>query len=182
MRRSWLALTVLFLIPAHSPCAVKVASPNGKIELEVEAREFTAPFGERKCLAYSIRWEGKMLVRPSPIWLELDQAPPLGPGAQVVDWYVRAIDESSELPYGKNRILKDRCNELAVLLSEPGPEGALVRATCAGLRRCRCLPASPSPPTRADEAGHPGGKHLRTPGGGDCVRSSASEFPHELRE
>jgi alpha-glucosidase len=123
MRRSWLALTVLFLIPAHSPCAVKVASPNGKIELEVEAREFRAPFGERKCLAYSIRWEGKVLVRPSPIWLELDQAPPLGPGAQVVDWYVRAIDESSELPYGKNRILKDRCNELAVLLSEPGPEG-----------------------------------------------------------
>ncbi|MDZ7374540.1 MAG: glycoside hydrolase family 97 protein [candidate division KSB1 bacterium] len=124
MRRVLLAIGFLLVLPGVLRAdAVKVTSPSGRIEVEIGINALSAPFPRDNYLTYTLRYDGKDLTRPSPIWLELADGPPIGREAEMVDWWVREIDEMTELYYGKNRYLVDRCRELTVILREPGAPG-----------------------------------------------------------
>jgi len=119
MRRSCASLVVsLAVTVAAAQAAVVVKSPNGRLQLQVEVKTFESPFPQTRCLSYSIRWDGKVIVRSSPIWIELEAEPAIGLNARIVDSYEQEIDETSELLYGKNRLLRDHCSQAVIVLED----------------------------------------------------------------
>ncbi len=118
MKRFVALFLVLGMVSIALASPVRVASPDGRIVVTVDVRTFKAPVPPGSYLSYQIEAEGKTVVEPSPIRLELKGAPALGLGVKIEDVSKRSIDETSELLYGKTRFLRNHCNELLLLVRE----------------------------------------------------------------
>ena len=109
--------------------AVRLASPDGRLAITIGTRDFSTPLAARSQLYYSVELAGEPLVAHSPIQLRLRGAPPIGGGLAILDTMRRAVDEHSELAYGKTRYLHDFCNEYQILLQETDAPHRTIRLT-----------------------------------------------------
>ncbi|HET8624934.1 MAG TPA: glycoside hydrolase family 97 protein [Gemmatimonadales bacterium] len=89
---------------------VRVASPDGRNQVTVEIRE-----GK---LSYSLSREGRVLLLPSFLGLELRGAPPIRDGLRITDTTRSSHDEWWTQLWGEVARVRDHHNELAVSVEE----------------------------------------------------------------
>ncbi len=117
-------------VDAQSPATVvRLASPNGRLVIDVGVRDFFAPITAESQLYYSVRRDGDELVAPSPIGLRLRGDQQIGSGLELIDSVSRSVDTVTELPYGKSSHLRDHCNEYRLLFRETHPPHRAVAVT-----------------------------------------------------
>lgn len=116
-RRSMLKAAAMTSVVAASPLAAvaapkngvhRVASPNGRTVVTIDP---SVP-------SWSVAVEGKLVVAPSPMALELDGDAPLGPRARFRTASQRRITGEWTPPYGIRSRYDQACGELTVELED----------------------------------------------------------------
>ncbi|MGC2656755.1 MAG: glycoside hydrolase family 97 N-terminal domain-containing protein, partial [Bryobacteraceae bacterium] len=87
-----------------------MTSPDGAIQLKI-----TTDGGQ---LMYQVSYQGKPVLEPSVLGLELQDQPPLGAQMQIASVRTDRIDETYTIPAGKSNPVRNRCNTLSVSLQE----------------------------------------------------------------
>ncbi|MDD5501840.1 MAG: glycoside hydrolase family 97 protein [Candidatus Thermoplasmatota archaeon] len=109
-----------FLAPALSGCMdlngligaggeKSLESPNGRISVQVSLLDSPQP----GTLAYEISFDGKQIICPSPLGIEID-GKPLDANFKIVGSKYDSKDETYELPVGKSEFARDHYNEMTV--------------------------------------------------------------------
>jgi alpha-glucosidase len=98
-----------------------VASPDGKNAIEF-ALEAGVP-------TYTVSRDGKTLIKPSRLGLELKGHKPLTGGFVVAKSETNSADSMWEQPWGETREVRDNHNELQVTLHQPGEGGLTMVVT-----------------------------------------------------
>ncbi len=96
-----------------------VSSPNGDIEVR-----FTLDEGVPE---YSVLYRGAKLIKPSKLGFELEGPSALLDGFELVSAHAREADNVWTQPWGELIEVRDRHNELAVSLKQPGDAGLALR-------------------------------------------------------
>jgi alpha-glucosidase len=89
-----------------------VRSPDGRIEI-LFGLIGGVPY-------YSVNWDGVAVILPSRVGFTLLNQSPLDAGLSIVDLQRTSRDETWTQPWGEVKSIRDRHNELRVLLSEEG--------------------------------------------------------------
>ena len=107
MRRFCLTLTFLsaFLSFSIAQKQYQLKSPNGKLELSIEA-------GDKIC--YSLKHENTAIIVSSPISMSLSNNKILGVKSKVKNIRRRMIDENITTAIYKRSEIRNRCNELSL--------------------------------------------------------------------
>ena len=100
---------------AYAQAEVRVASPDGR-------NEATALIHDGR-LYYSLRRDGRAVLRPSLLGFEFQAAPPLRDSLRVVDTVRKTVDETWTQPWGEVTRVRDHHNELTVSVAEVAPPG-----------------------------------------------------------
>jgi len=87
-------------------------SPDGAIQMNITVRN--------GALLYDVSFRGKAVITPSPLGLQLENAPVLGSAASIAAARTGSIDESYSMPHGKASIVRNHCNTLAIDLEDNG--------------------------------------------------------------
>jgi alpha-glucosidase len=95
---------------AESPREVAVQSPDGKNRLELRV-------ADDGTIQYTVERNGRFVVEPSRMDVRLAEFGSLAAGATIAESHQWQIDESSELPWGKTRVLRDHCNAASARLT-----------------------------------------------------------------
>src|SRR5262245_52471689 len=108
-------LLVVCSVCANTPAngasnSVEITSPDGKNQIALK----TAEGGGQ--LLYRVARDGKPIVDWSPIDMRLANRGSLSEGLSIEHVDERSIDETSELPWGKSRTIRDHCREANVRL------------------------------------------------------------------
>jgi alpha-glucosidase len=103
-------LLTLFLPWSLATSQVRVASPNGRNEVQVAVRE-----GK---LYYLVQRDGRPLITPSLLGFEFRGAPPLRDGLRIVDSSRTTVDETWTQPWGEVSRIRDLHNELKLSVTE----------------------------------------------------------------
>ncbi len=86
-----------------------IKSPNGKIELKLEANE--------KGVNYNLKMNGEEIISSSPIGYKLDKANLGGANLKLVNSSSQNINSSFEMVVGKQKIVKDNYNQTILNLT-----------------------------------------------------------------
>lgn len=119
-RRGLLASCFAASISTGRPAGAKpisrlsLCSPNGRIEVLVD---LYADAG----LAYSVAFDGKPLIVPSPLGLRLCEGRVLSHGLRISSVAKDSVDRHYTLIVGKVRRARDRCNQFRLELEETRP-------------------------------------------------------------
>lgn len=107
MRRFCLTLTFLsaFLSFSIAQKQYQLKSPNGKLELSIEADDQ---------ICYSLRHENTAIIVSSPISMSLSNNKILGVKSKVKNIRRRVIDENITTAIYKRSEIRNRCNELSL--------------------------------------------------------------------
>jgi len=89
---------------------VRVASPNGRNQVEVATRDGR--------LYYTVQRDGRPLLTPSLLGFEFRGAPPLRDGLRIVDSTRNSVDETWTQPWGEVSRVRDQHNELKLSITE----------------------------------------------------------------
>ncbi len=112
-----------------------IQSPEKNVEVEVH----------RFPLRYSVTYNGQAVITDSPLGLEFKDQPHFGELKLVNDQH-RAVDESTELVWGKSNPIRNRYNEITLSFVEQASPGRkldlVVRAYADGVAFRYSLPAS----------------------------------------
>ncbi|HEX8634219.1 MAG TPA: glycoside hydrolase family 97 protein [Pyrinomonadaceae bacterium] len=121
MKRPWhpAAVCLLLLTLAatgfaqnkHEPSRLR--SPDGRLEINFALNPAGAP-------TYAVDYDGRALVAPSTLGLDLKQGGTLSGGMKITGTRRRAHDASYRLVVGKTGRVRDRFRELTVALAEVG--------------------------------------------------------------
>jgi alpha-glucosidase len=96
------------------PTAQLLRSPDGSIEVSI----FTdGP------LTYSVRVDSQRVIGPSKLGLKLRDGTTFGQNVELVNATNQTSDSTWENPYGKRRVVRDRHNQLHLLLRERSAKG-----------------------------------------------------------
>lgn len=105
----------LFLAASFSVAnAIEVKSPDGDVVLN-----FDIANGKP---TYSLTFDGKTVIKPSTLGLELVNAPNLMDGFKLDKWEETSFDETWQPVWGETRDIRNNYNELLVNLSQPATE------------------------------------------------------------
>ncbi len=85
----------------------QLTSPNGKLIAKIELKDK---------IYYSLAYDGRQLIDPSPIGMELQNGVVLGKDPVVQKSQSRTVNEELVPIYGKRRVIKDHFNELTLTL------------------------------------------------------------------
>jgi alpha-glucosidase len=111
-------------------------SPDGKIQVAVTAKGW---------LSYAVSVDGQPIIRESKLGLQLSHGEKLGQDVELLQAERHAVDSVCENPWGKRRHVRDRHNELRLVLREQSGAGrkfeALLRAFDDGVAFRYVLPA-----------------------------------------
>ncbi len=110
LRRPLLALLFLLMSAPAAAQPLSVASPDGTLRVT-----FTL---DGEAPLYQVERLGRAVLNPSRLGFEFADAPPLGPGLVVADSARRSVDTTWTQPWGEQRLIRNRYNELRVLLEE----------------------------------------------------------------
>jgi alpha-glucosidase len=111
-------LGVLSAGPVFGEGFYLVFSPDGKIKAQFTAND---------SLTYSVWCDDKPIIVDSPLTLEFEEEPPLGPGLTVRTHRRYSKDESWKPVYGQHSEIADNYNELRLALRDSGPPKRLLR-------------------------------------------------------
>lgn len=109
------------LLPPVRPTPVILKSPDGRLALTFQITPsrpspgFGALYGQ---LTYALTFQGKPLVDPSPLALELQGGPPLGARVQIAAATPSSTDETYRLVTGKASVVRNHFNALRLDLQE----------------------------------------------------------------
>lgn len=119
--------SVLFGLAASGLAApAAFAQAGGGVELRSPSRVLSVHLGfgradiQQGIPTYEVRRLGRTVIEPSRLGFRFADAPDLGPDMRVLGASTREIDETWEQPWGEKRFIRNRCNELTVLLGESG--------------------------------------------------------------
>jgi len=98
--------------------SLKLASPNGKIEVSVSVKEKMAS----QRLYYSINYKGKPVLLDSPVELIFKDIPPLA-NLKIKKQSSETIDERWQRVAGKSKDVRNHCNQLRISLEEDSKLG-----------------------------------------------------------
>ncbi|TFI59858.1 glycoside hydrolase family 97 protein [Sphingomonas parva] len=117
-----LILAALLAAGASSAAAadLRLASPGKRVEIVVGTSSERQP-------TYSVTFDGKPVLAPSPLGLDLDKGGRLSYGLAVTGSERRSGTDRYTLTAGKARAVDDRYEELAVDLQEGGDAGRKLR-------------------------------------------------------
>ncbi|HMM11080.1 MAG TPA: glycoside hydrolase family 97 protein [Bacteroidales bacterium] len=107
-------LLVVFAAVSLSSCTkpnTSISSPDGLISLHFSIGSDGKP-------VYEVAREGKPIILPSALGIELYDAPALGEGLAVKKVLKKSMDETWEMPWGEQRYVRNHYNEMTVVLSE----------------------------------------------------------------
>ena len=103
-------ILTLCLCGAGIGCAAaktyEVTSPDGKIAVQVDAG--------KEAVSYTVQLDGKTLIAPSYLALELADGRTLGTKPVVRKASVKSFDQTIDAPFYKRAEIEDRCNELTI--------------------------------------------------------------------
>jgi alpha-glucosidase len=126
-----------------SPAAVEVKSPDGRVVLSFEVKDFE---GATSCPIYSVTYRGKVVVAPSRLGLVLANSP-LAEGLQAVRQTPSSVDIQWKPVCGERSIIRDHYNQVIVELQERNTPKRLLhlilRAYDEGAAFCYSLPKQP---------------------------------------
>jgi alpha-glucosidase len=114
-------LALLFVIHATAFAQsgpASVSSPDGRLTITFQTVVKDKPAPEGGQLVYAISFQGKPLVDPSPLSLDLQGATPLGPDVRLVNATRSQTDETYQLVTGKASKVRDHYNALRIDLAE----------------------------------------------------------------
>ena len=110
-------LPLIFNLAAGAqPGAAVLRSPDGRLAITFQ----TVSGGG---LVYDVSFQGKSLVAPSALRLDLKDQPPLGANVRIVDSAEAQTDETYRLVTGKASTVRNHFNSLRVELEENAPPG-----------------------------------------------------------
>jgi alpha-glucosidase len=89
-------------------------SPDGKIQVAVTAKGW---------LSYAVSVDGQPIIRESKLGLQLSHGEKLGQDVELLQAERHAVDSVWENPWGKRRHVRDRHNELRLVLREQSGAG-----------------------------------------------------------
>jgi alpha-glucosidase len=114
----WLLLCVLssacglpLSAAAQRSSKVTVASPSGRVQAILSVDEAAGS------VLYSVERDGNPVIEPSSIDVRLADIGSIADGASIQNVNERAIDQSSDLIWGKTKRLRDHCREAAIRLT-----------------------------------------------------------------
>lgn len=93
-----------------------IVSPNEKISLEFTLNEAGAP-------VYTVRYQDQLVIDNAHLGFEFRDQPALRDGFEVLERNASIIDESWEMPWGEQRTVVNKCQELIVRLQEKEAPG-----------------------------------------------------------
>jgi alpha-glucosidase len=99
---------------SSSPNRLTLKSPDGKIEVSVSACG---------ALNYAVKMDGDQLIGESKLGLQFRDGVSLGNDAEVIKVERRSTDSTWENPWGKRREVRDRYNEIRLILREKSVPG-----------------------------------------------------------
>jgi len=102
---------ILFAQPTN-----QLFSPDKKLFIRFE----TGKAGEAGQLYYSVSFNGKWLLLPSALKLQLNGFKPLGDSVVITNTVPSAVDDSYQLLVGKASKVRNQYNALTLQLEEPG--------------------------------------------------------------
>lgn len=109
----------LFVLLTGCAPTPRVTSPDGRNSVRFAFDSAGRP-------TYAVERDGKTLIRPSLLGIETREAHPAA--FTLIAVRHTSADETWTQPWGENKTLRNRYNELAVILSAPGePEGLTLR-------------------------------------------------------
>lgn len=106
-----LIATWLVSAPALAAPLARATSPDGTVLLEIEIN------GEGRA-SYSLTRKGQVVIAPSRLGFLLVDAPKIERNLALTAQSTRRFDETWEQPWGEQRLIRNRYNELRITLSE----------------------------------------------------------------
>jgi alpha-glucosidase len=116
----WIILFTIFLF-LNGIAEKTVQSPDGRLSLIFDEISYNEEEWQGNWLSYSVKFDGKTIVRFSPMALILKEQPEIGRSLQFKNVIYHEIDTDSEILLGKSKILHNHCHEIRISLQETGP-------------------------------------------------------------
>ena len=116
-------ISVLMLVAAllaGTGQELRTASPDGRVEILVSAGGSGSP-------TYAVWYQGRAVISPSPLGLELDKGGRLGDGLRAARVQRRKGEDRYTLLAGKTKTVREPYNELVLDLEEPARDGVAGR-------------------------------------------------------
>ena len=102
-------------------------SPNGQLTVTFQTVDKQGPAASGQ-LTYAVQFQGKPLVNPSALSLDLQGQRPLGAAVRIEKATPSSQDETYRLVTGKASEVRDHYNALHIDLEEPAGMGRRTRA------------------------------------------------------
>ncbi len=113
-----LGILVLHTSCKRDPLAFQVESPGGKVKVKVYESE--------NRIAYQVFFKDKVYIDTSYLSFDFEKHPPFSEDLIITNRVERSFSEDWEMPWGEQRIVENKYNELFLELSETeGPERKL---------------------------------------------------------
>jgi len=104
-------IALLFSVSVYGakPKIFSLVSPDGKLSVIIELKDR---------IYYSLTYEGRQLIDPSPISMELEGGIVLGKNPVVKKNMTTSVNENLVPLYGKRKVINDHFNELTITFKE----------------------------------------------------------------
>src|SRR5271157_1667177 len=108
---------LLCLAAAAAFAQVELKSPDGRLAM---AFRTVAREGAASQIVYTVSFQGKPLIEPSALRLDLKDQPPLGPNVRIAGATPSSMDETYQLVTGKASTVRSRYNAVRIDVEESG--------------------------------------------------------------
>lgn len=104
-------IALLFSVKSYGakPKIFSLVSPDGKLSAKIELKDK---------IYYTLTYEGRQLIDPSPISMELEGGIVLGKNPVVKKNKTTSVNENLVPLYGKRKVINDHFNEIAITFKE----------------------------------------------------------------
>ena len=110
---SLIALAFLFFA-CNNPKSVSIQSPDGKIDVTIFA-------GDTSMVSYIIEMEGELIIQPSILGFQPENAPLIGKNLEIVSSSKKEVNQSWKPVYGERAEIPDNYNQATIHLNETVP-------------------------------------------------------------
>jgi len=117
--KNYLCILVMMLFMGLMS-AQELKSPNGALQLKVTLTS-------EGMVQYALDFDGKKVIRPSTLGLQLKNAPSMLKGFQIEESLAKAVDEHWNPVWGKQKTVRNHYNELELRLVQPEHDNRYIR-------------------------------------------------------
>ncbi|MCR9226842.1 MAG: glycoside hydrolase family 97 protein [Flavobacteriaceae bacterium] len=117
--KNYLCILVMMLFMGLMS-AQELKSPNGALQLKVTLTS-------EGMVQYALDFDGKKVIRPSTLGLQLKNVPSMLKGFQIEESLAKAVDEHWNPVWGKQKTVRNHYNELELRLVQPEHDNRYIR-------------------------------------------------------